>query len=72
MVAIEKHFRAGRIIFISGGVQEVWCFTQSNKMLLPKVRQFIWVRALNILDLESKRLHHNIPKVLPLQVFSKF
>ena len=37
----------------------------------PKVRNCIWVRALNVLNLKYERLAHNSAKVVPLQVFGK-
>ena len=35
----------------------------------PKVRNRIWVRTLNVLNLKYERLVHNSAKVVPLQVF---
>ena len=43
-----------------------------RQTLLPKVRNCIWVRILNVLNLKYERLVHNSAKVVSLQVFGKF
>ena len=36
------------------------------------MREGIWFRTLNVLNLKYERLDHNSAKVVPLQVFGKF
>jgi hypothetical protein len=36
------------------------------------VREGIWVRTLNVLNLKYERLVHNSAKVVPLQIVGKF